>query len=333
MAKTVKTAVITGVTGQDGSFLAEFLLAKGYRVVGMVSANHNPMGNANIAHLKNQLILEEGDLLDGNSIKTIVAKIRPDEVYNLAGITFVPQAWERPTLTFDINLLGVTRFFEAMAQAKLTQTRFFQASSAEMFGQPAEFPQTETTPLNPVNLYGVSKLAAHQFIRLIRAEENIFAVSGILFYHGSIRRPEQFVIRKITRGAAAIKLGLASELRLGDLEAGRDFGFAGDYVEAMWLALQQAKPDDYVIATGKLQTVRNICEVAFHHLGLDYQEYVRTDPDLLRKNEAKALLGDATKAKTVLGWQPKTAFATMIKDMVDYDVEELARSGMKETNG
>lgn len=333
MGAAKKTALITGVTGQDGSYLAEFLLSKGYQVVGMVSANHNPMGDANISHIRGRLILKEGDLLDAASVNRLIAEVKPDEIYNLAAISFVPQAWEQPTLTFDINLLGVTRLYEAMVSAHLTSTRLFHASSAEMYGRPVEFPQTETTPMRPINLYGVSKLAAHQFISLIRSEKGLFAVSGVLFYHGSVRRPEQFVMRKITRGAAAIKLGVANELVLGDLETGRDFGFAGDYVEAMWLALQQDQADDYVIATGQLHTIRDICQVAFSHLGLDYQAYVRTDPALLRKNEAKALVGDSSKAQTVLGWQPKTTFAKMIEDMVDFDTHELSTNSVKETHG
>ena len=325
MSENKKTALITGITGQDGSYLAELLLAKGYRVVGMISRHHNPLGSANIAHIEDKLDLCEGDLVESESLLQIFTTYRPDEVYNLAAITFVPQGWEVPTVTFDINLLGVARLFEAMFRLGLTKTRLFQASSAEMFGKPTTSPLTEETPMRPVNLYGISKLAAHQVIGAMRAEKDFFAVSGILFNHESPRRGQQFVTRKITQTAARIKLGLVGELLLGDLEAARDWGYAPDYVQAMWLMLQQNKPDDFVIATGVSHIVRDICEVAFTSLGLNYQDFVKTDPAFLRKTDVRTLLGDANKAKSVLGWQPKTDFAEMITQMTKSDYEQLAK--------
>jgi GDPmannose 4,6-dehydratase len=320
-----KTAFITGITGQDGSYLAELLLSKGYRVVGLVSPHNNPIGEANILRFKDQLILEEGDLLDGASLNRILATHRPDEIYNLAAIAFPPQGWERPSLTFDINVLGVSRLIEGMFVSKLSATRFYQASSGSIYGQSASSSVTETTPMAPLDLYGIAKLAAHQLVGAMRREKGIFAVSGILFNHESERRGEQFVTRKITLGAARIKLGLAKDVLLGDLDAERDWGYAPDYVEAMWLMLQQDKPADFVIATGQAHRVRDVCEIAFKTLGLKYQDYVKTDPAFVRKTDVRAMVGDATQAKNVLGWQPKTSFETMIQRMVEHDSKSLAK--------
>lgn len=314
-------ALITGITGQDGSYLAELLLAKGYEVIGMVS-DKNDIGMQNIDAFKDKLILETGDLLDLKSIKSIFAKYQFNEVYNLAGITFVPTSWQKPTLTFDVNTLGVLRILEIIRDDSPT-TKFYQATSAKIFGLPLESPQTESTPLNPVDPYSVSKAAAHALVQNFRNHFNLFAVSGILYNHESERRGEEFVTRKISLTAAKIKLGLESSLTLGSLDARQDWGYAPDYVEAMWQMLQVEKPADYIIASGELHSVKEVCQIAFSHLGLDYQQYVKTDSKFFRKTEAKEPYGDPAKAKKELGWQPKTTFEQMVIKMVENDLQLL----------
>jgi GDPmannose 4,6-dehydratase len=317
----MKTAFITGVTGQDGSYLAELLLQKDYRVIGLVSAKHD-IGEQNIAGVKGKVELVTGDLLDKASLEAVMTKFKPDEVYNLAGMTFVPKSWEDPTLTLDINLLGVSRLMELMLQFA-PKSRFYQATSAKIFGLPKESPQTETTPLNPLDPYSVSKAAAHYLVQNFRDHFGLFAVSGILYNHESERRGEEFVTRKITQTAVKIKLGQADKLTLGDLEAKQDWGYAPDYVEAMWLMLQQDKAEDYIIASGETHSVRDVCEIAFSHLGLDYKKSVSTEQKLVRKSEATQLLGDSSKAKAKLKWQPKTSFKDMIIKMTENDLQLL----------
>ncbi|MFC1627035.1 GDP-mannose 4,6-dehydratase [Patescibacteria group bacterium] len=314
-----KTAFITGITGQDGSYLAEFLLKKNYQVVGLVSQKYN-IGFQNIDHFKDKLILEKGDLLNKSSLERIIKKYKPNEVYNLAGLTFVPTSWEKPTLGFDINTLGVSRLLELIRDYS-PKSKFYQATSAKIFGLPKQSPQTETTPLNPVDPYSISKTASHYLVKSFRSHFNLFAVSGILYNHESERRGEQFVTRKITQTAAKIKLGLAKELSLGNLDSKQDWGYAPDYVEAMWLMLQQNKPDDYIIASGKLHSVRDVVEIAFSHLGLKYQDYVTINKKFFRKTEAKAPVGNPNKAKQELGWKPKVSFKDMIIKMVENDLK------------
>ena len=318
------TAFITGITGQDGSYLAEFLLEKNYSVVGLVSQKFN-IGNQNIDHFKDKLILEVGDLLNKISLEKIIRQYQPAEIYNLAGITFVPIAWDKPTLALDVNLLGTARLLEAIRNFS-PQTKFYQATSAKIFGLPKESPQTETTPLNPIDPYSISKAASHYLVKAFRTHFRLFAVSGILYNHESERRGEEFVTRKITQTAAKIKLGLTDELILGSLEAKQDWGYAPDYVEAMWLMLQQAKPDDYIIASGRLHSVRDVCEIAFSYLNLDYKKFAVTDKKFVRKTEAAGWpdpVGNPAKASQVLGWQPKVDFKTMIIKMVENDLQLL----------
>lgn len=316
-----KTALITGVTGQDGSYLAEFLLQKGYRVVGLVSARHD-IGDQNIRAIKDKLILVPGDLLDAASLEAIFKQYAPEEIYNLAGMTFVPKSWEIPTLTLDVNTLGVSRLLELML--KFTpKARFYQATSAKIFGLPQESPQTEITPLNPLDPYSASKAAAHYLVQNYRDHLGLFAVSGILYNHESERRGPEFVTRKITMAAAQIKLGREKQLVLGGLDDRQDWGYAPDYIEAMWLMLQQDKPDDYIIASGETHSVRDVCAIAFSYLGLSYRDYVVTDKTLIRKTEARELLGDSQKAKRVLGWRPKTKFKNMIIKMTENDLKLL----------
>lgn len=314
-------AFITGITGQDGSYLAEFLLAKQYQVVGLISNKHN-IGFQNIASFQNQLILESGDLLDKSSLEKIIIKFKPAEIYNLASLTFVPDSWNKPTLTLDINTLGTSRLLEAIRDFS-PQTKFYQATSAKIFGLPKESPQTETTPLNPVDPYSISKAASHYLVRDFRDHFGVFAVSGILYNHESERRGEEFVTRKITQTAAKIKLGLTDKLTLGSLDSRQDWGYAPDYVAAMWLMLQQSKPDDYIIASGELHSVKDVCVIAFSYLQLDYQNFVVTDKKFVRKTEALEPVGNAAKAKKVLGWQPKVDFKTMIIKMVENDLQLL----------
>jgi len=316
-----KTAFITGITGQDGSYLAELLLKKDYQVIGLVSSKFN-IGDQNIKIIKDKVILEPGDLLDKKSLESIIKKYQPHELYNLAGFTFVPTAWEKPTLAININTLGTSRLLEAVRDFS-PKTKFYQATSAKIFGLPKQSPQTEKTPLNPVDPYSISKTSAHQLVRSFRKHFNLFAVSGILYNHESERRGKEFVTRKITLTAAKIKLGLAKELSLGSLDSKQDWGYAPDYVKAMWLMLQQDKPDDYIIASGKLHTVKDVCQIAFDHLGLDYKQYVTLNKKFLRKTEAKAPVGDSTKAKQVLNWQPEVSFKDMIIKMTENDLKLL----------
>ena len=315
---TQRRALITGITGQDGSYLAEFLLEKGYTVYGMVrraSSDHFER----IAHLQDRVQLREGDLLDQLSIITLLHETEPHEVYNLAAQSFVPTSWEQPILTSEATALGVTRMLEAIRVVDRS-IRFYQASSSEMFGKVRESPQDEKTPFYPRSPYGVAKVYGHYITVNYRESYGLFAVSGILFNHESPRRGRQFVTRKVTHGAARIKLGVGQELKLGNLEAKRDWGFAGDYVEAMWLMLQQPTPDDFVIATGETHSVRELCQVAFARAGLDWEKHVVVDKTHVRPAEVDHLIGDAGKARRVLGWSPKVSFRNLIEMMVDADV-------------
>jgi len=318
-----KTALITGITGQDGSYLAEFLLQKGYRVFGMVRRSSYEKLDR-IAHIEKELELIQGDLLDQNSLNSAISQIQPDEVYNLGAMSFVPTSWNQPVLTGEFTGLGATRILEAIRQIK-PDTRFYQASSSEMFGKVKESPQNESTPFYPRSPYGVAKVYAHFITVNYRESYNLFACSGILFNHESPRRGLEFVTRKISWGAACIKLGVSRELRLGNLDAHRDWGFAGDYVKAMWMMLQQEKPDDFVIATGESHSVREFAELAFGYLGLDYKEYVKVDSKLIRPAEVEHLVGDSSKARKILGWMPKVRFEDLVKMMVDADIALLNR--------
>jgi GDPmannose 4,6-dehydratase len=317
----IRTALITGITGQDGSYLAEFLLEKGYRVVGMTRRSSTD-SNERIQHLQGRLELVQGDLLDQASLSTAIQTIRPTEVYNLAAQSFVPTSWNQPVLTGEFTALGVTRILEAIRQTD-PAIRFYQASSSEMFGKVREAPQTELTPFHPRSPYGVAKAYGHFLTVNYRESFGMYAVSGILFNHESPRRGHEFVSRKVTDGAARIKLGLASQLRMGNLDAERDWGFAGDYVRAMWLMLHEPEPSDFVVATGVAHSVRDLCQIAFEHLGLDYERYVVVDPDLYRPAEVDHLLGDAGRARTVLGWTPQVDFHHLIEMMVDADLARL----------
>jgi GDPmannose 4,6-dehydratase len=316
-----KTALITGITGQDGSYLAEFLLEHDYRVVGM-TRRASTASSERIAHLADQITVVQGDLLDQASLVSALLVAEPDEVYNLAAQSFVPTSWNQPVLTGEFTGLGVTRLLEAVRQVNPT-VRYYQASSSEMFGKVREVPQTETTPFHPRSPYGVAKAYGHFLTVNYRESYDLFAVSGILFNHESPRRGLEFVTRKVTDGAARIALGLATELRMGNLDAERDWGFAGDYVRAMWLMLQQDLPDDYVIATGISNSVRRLCEIAFGRVGLDYREYVVVDPHLYRPAEVDHLRGDASKARRVLGWEPAVGFEDLVEMMVDADLVRL----------
>src|SRR5437667_6434215 len=316
-----KTALITGITGQDGSYLAELLLSKGYHVSGMVR-RASTENFQRIEHLRERIQLFQGDLLDQTSIASVLERVQPDEVYNLAAMSFVPTSWQQPTLTAEYTAVGVTRMLDAIRQA-CPRARFYQASSSEMFGKVRETPQCETTPFYPRSPYGVAKVYGHFITVNYRESYSLFACSGILFNHESPRRGLEFVTRKITHGAARIKLGLATELRLGNLGAKRDWGFAGDYVEAMWRMLQQPKADDYVVATGESHTVRELVEIAFGAVGLDWREWVHEDPALLRPAEVERLVGDASKARRVLGWAPRVSFRELVETMVRAALERL----------
>ena len=318
-----RKAFITGITGQDGAYLAEFLLGKGYEIYGMIRRSSYEKLDR-IAHIAKDLELIQGDLLDQNSLHNAVALVKPDEVYNLAAMSFVPTSWNQPVLTGEFTGLGVTRFLEAIRQLK-PDTRFYQASSSEMFGKVRQTPQSEATPFYPRSPYGVAKVYAHFITVNYRESYNLFACSGILFNHESPRRGLEFVSRKISYGAACIKLGLSKELKLGNLNAHRDWGFAGDYVRAMWLMLQQDKPDDYVVATGESHSVRDFAEQAFAAVGLDYRDHVQTDSKLLRPAEVDTLVGDASKARQVLGWEPKVHFNDLVKMMVESDLALLQK--------
>lgn len=315
----MKTALITGITGQDGSYLAELLLAKGYRVVGVVRRS-STTPYERIGHLVDKVELISADLLDQTSLTDAVHEYEPDEIYNLAAQSFVQTSWSQPVLTGEFTALGVTRMLEAMKKAA-PKARFYQASSSEMFGKVVESPQRESTPFYPRSPYGVAKVYGHWITVNYRESFGLYATSGILFNHESPRRGLEFVTRKVTDAVARIKLGLAKEVRLGNLDARRDWGFAGDYVEAMWLMLQQDEPDDYVVGTGHTCSVRDLCETAFSYVGLDYREYVKQDAKFIRPAEVDLLVGDATKARQHLGWQPKVSFQDLVHMMVDADLE------------
>ena len=318
-----KRAVITGITGQDGSYLAELLLANGYDVTGVVRRSSTP-NYWRIEHLLDRITLRPADLLDQLSLLRLIQDVRPHEFYNLAAMSFVPASWDQPLLTGDFNAMGVTRLLEAVRHVD-PSIKLYQASSSEMYGRVREVPQTEMTPFYPRSPYGVSKVFGHYITVNYRESYGLFAVSGILFNHESPRRGVEFVTRKVTDGVARIKLGLTDHLALGNLDAMRDWGFAGDYVRAMWLMLQQQKADDYVIATGISHSVKDLVEVAFGHAGLEWQKYVRTDRALLRPAEVDHLVGDASKAKRVFGWQPKVTFEALIQMMVDEDLKRLSQ--------
>ncbi len=315
------TALITGITGQDGSYLAEFLLEKGYRVLGMVRHTSYPRLER-IEHLLDKIELVEADLTDLPSLIRVMEKYKPDEVYNLAAQSFVPTSWEQPVLTGEVNALGVTRLLEAIRVAH-PKAKFYQASTSEMYGAVREVPQNENTPFYPRSPYAVAKVYAHWITVNYRESYGLYAVSGILFNHESPRRGIQFVTRKVTYHVAKIKLGLAREVRLGNLEAKRDWGYTGDYVKAMWMMLQQDQPEDYVVGTGEAHSVRELCEVAFSYVGLDYREFVKQDPRYFRPVDVDFLLADPTKAKTKLGWKPSVSFEELIHMMVDADLERL----------
>jgi len=325
------TALITGITGQDGSYLAELLLDKGYRVVGMVR-RASTENFERIAHIRSRLELRQADLLDELSLIELLREVRPDELYNLAAQSFVPTSWAQPVLTAEFDAVGVTRLLEAV-RLVAPEARVYQASSSEMFGRAREVPQRETTAFYPRSPYGVAKVYAHYITVNYRESYGLFACSGILFNHTGPRRGREFVTRKISDGVARIKLGLASELSLGNLEARRDFGFAGDYVEAMWRMLQRPEGDDYVVATGEAHTVQEVVEIAFATAGLDWRRYVRADPSLLRRAEVDHLVGDASKARQVLGWQPRVNFAALIEMMVSADIEHLGGKSSRFTGG
>ena len=317
-----KRALITGITGQDGSYLADLLVAKGYEVVGMVRRSSAP-NNWRIEHLLDRITLKPADLLDQLSLLRLIDEVRPHELYNLAAMSFVPASWDQPMLTGEFNAQGVTRMLDAVRRVD-PAIRFYQASSSEMFGKVREVPQTELTPFYPRSPYGVSKVFAHYITVNYRESYNLFAVSGMLFNHESPRRGLEFVTRKVSDGVARIKLGLADTLSIGNLDAHRDWGFAGDYVRAMWLMLQRDRPEDYVIATGVSHSVRDLIEIAFSRVGLDWQKHVRIDPELLRPAEVDHLLGDASKARTDLGWTPVVTFKQLIEMMVDEDFKRLS---------
>lgn len=319
----VKRALITGVTGQDGSYLAEFLLEKGYEVIGMVRRT-STVNFERIKHIQDKITLASGDLVDQVSIIDVLREHRPDEVYNLAAQSFVPTSWSQPVLTGEVTALGVTRVLDAIRIVDPT-IKFYQASSSEMFGKVREAPQNENTPFYPRSPYGVAKVYGHWITVNYRESYGLFACSGILFNHESPRRGLEFSTHKVTYRAARIKLGLANELRMGNLDAKRDWGYAGDYVKAMWLMLQQDEPEDYVVATGKTHSVRELCELAFSYLGLDWRDHVVVDPKFLRPADVDCLVGDATKARTKLGWEPTVTFEELIQMMVDADLETLKR--------
>lgn len=314
-------ALITGITGQDGSYLAEFLLEKGYEVYGMVRRSSMEKFDR-IAHIRDKINLCQADLLDQLSLINLIKDISPDEIYNLAAQSFVPTSWEQPVLTGEFDALGVTKLLEAIRLVN-RKIKFYQASSSEMFGMVKQFPQNEKTPFYPRSPYGVAKVYGHWITVNYRESYGIFAVSGILFNHESPRRGLEFVSRKITYGAAKIKLGSADKLYLGNLDAKRDWGYAGDYVKAMWLMLQNKEPEDFVIATGIAHSVRDLARIAFEHLGLDYKKYVEVDKNLIRPAEVEVLLGDSSYAQKKLGWKPEVKFEDLVKMMVESDVRML----------
>ena len=321
-----KRALITGITGQDGSYLAELLLAQGYDVIGMVRRTSTVTFDR-IQHIQDDLEIVQGDLLDQSSMIELLREYKVSEVYNLAAQSFVPTSWKQPVLTGEFTALGVTRILEAIRNVN-PEIRFYQASSSEMFGKVQQVPQTEKTPFWPRSPYGVAKVYGHWITVNYRESYNLFACSGILFNHESPRRGYEFVTRKISHTVAKIKLGLAKELRLGNLDSQRDWGFAGDYVRAMWLMLQQDTPDDYVVAMGETHSVREFCETAFKHVGLNWQDFVVQDPAFMRPAEVDQLIGDPAKAKAELKWEPEVSFQALVKMMVEADLEELKKAGV-----
>ena len=325
-----QTALITGITGQDGSYLAEFLLEKGYRVVGMTRRTSTD-SMERIEHIADRIELLEGDVLDQASLVAALQAVVPDEVYNLAAMSFVPTSWNQPVLTGEFTGLGVTRMLEAIRQVQPT-VKFYQASSSEMFGKVREVPQNELTPFHPRSPYGVAKAYGHFLTVNYRESYGMYAVSGILFNHESPRRGLEFVTRKITNGAARISLGLSKELRMGNLDARRDWGYAGDYVRAMWAMLQQPEASDYVVATGIDHSVRDVCKIAFERVGLEYEKYVVVDPQLYRPAEVDQLLGDPSKAHRVLGWEPTVSFEQLICMMADADLARLREHQVRTTD-
>ena len=320
----MKKALITGISGQDGGYLAELLLSKGYQVHGMVRRSSEEKFER-ISHLRDQIELHQGDLLDQFSLVGLIERVQPDEIYNLAAQSFVPTSWSQPVLTGEITALGVTKMLEAVRHTN-PKIKFYQASSSEMFGRVLETPQSENTPFYPRSPYGVAKAYGHFITVNYRESFNIFAVSGILFNHESPRRGLEFVTRKVSHGAAAIKRGLKKKLGLGNLDAKRDWGFAGDYVDAIWRMLQQDKPEDFVIATNETHTVREFVEVAFARVGLDYREHVVIDPAFVRPAEVDILMGDYSKAKKQLNWTPTVKFKDLVEMMVDADMARLERA-------
>jgi len=315
----MKKALITGITGQDGSYLAELLLSKGYKVTGMVRRASTETFDR-IAHFKDQISLRQADLLDQFSLVKLLDEVQPDEIYNLAAMSFVPTSWNQPVLTGEFTALGVTKLLEAMRMV-CPKAHFYQASSSEMFGKVLETPQTEKTPFYPRSPYGVAKVYGHFITVNYRESYNLFAASGILFNHESPRRGKEFVTRKITDAVARIKLGTQKELRMGNLDAKRDWGFAGDYVRAMWMMLQQDVADDYVVASGRTHSVRDFLQIAFSHVGLNFEDYVVIDPEFIRPAEVELLLGNPEKARTQLGWQPQVSFEQLVAMMVDADMD------------
>jgi GDPmannose 4,6-dehydratase len=320
----MSTALITGIGGQDGSYLSELLLAKGYRVVGTVPDDH-PENIDRVRHLLDSITVEQDDLLDQDRLETLVAKHQPSEIYNFAANSVLAASFQQPITATLVLAMGVTRILEAIR--KVTPgARFFQASSSEIFGKPVEVPQSETTPFHPRNPYGVSKAYGHLMTMTYRENYGLYACSGILFNHESPRRSPEFVTRKITRAAAQIKTGMERDLRLGDLEARRDWGYAGDYVQAMWRMLQQDAPDDFVLATGETHSVRELCDEAFRHVGLDYREYVVQETESFRPPETAQLVGHPAKANRILDWRPTVAFPELVRMMVDADLDEIRRN-------
>ena len=315
----MKKALITGITGQDGSYLAELLLSQGYRVTGMVRRASTETFDR-IAHFKDQVVLRQADLLDQFSLVKLLDEVQPDEIYNLAAMSFVPTSWNQPVLTGEFTALGVTKLLEAMRMV-CPKAHFYQASSSEMFGKVLETPQTEKTPFYPRSPYGVAKAYGHFITVNYRESYNLFALSGILFNHESPRRGKEFVTRKISDAVARIKLGTLKELRMGNLDAKRDWGFAGDYVRAMWQMLQQDTAEDFVVATGETHSVREFLQIAFAHVGLNFEDYVVIDPEFIRPAEVELLLGNPAKARKQLGWQPKVSFEQLVTMMVDADLD------------
>lgn len=318
----MKRALITGVTGQDGSYLSDLLLEKGYEVHGIVRRSSTETFDR-IAHLAGRIQLHQADLLDQLSIVDVVKDTQPDEIYNLAAMSFVPTSWKQPVLTGEFTGIGVTRVLEAVRLLGKDRIKFYQASSSEMFGKVVEVPQRESTPFYPRSPYGVAKVYGHWITVNYRESYNMFCCSGILFNHESERRGREFVTRKVTDGVARIKLGLAKSLKLGNLDSKRDWGFAGDYVRAMWLMLQQDKPDDYVVATGETHTVKRLVDLAFGTVGLDWKKYVEIDPALVRPAEVDLLIGDPSKARAALGWKPEVTFEQLVERMVQADLARL----------